>query len=156
MDIVGYVFYCYLSTVTTDTLRMEIIQRTPRHIIKHTPIKINPKFRRKSSRNRTPKCIQATIVVMANKKTQRKPKRHLIPIDMNDPALDGLPVLFHDKETGTPSFTKGDMAVPLLETNNTKKRKQKRRRRKHRKKTKKAKKTTTQLQEYLKSFSISE
>jgi hypothetical protein len=133
---------------------MEIIRRTSNHNIKHPIIKVNPKFRRKSSRNRRPKCIQATIVVMANKKTQRKPKRHLIPIDMNDPALDGLPVLLHDKETGTPSFTKGDMAVPLLETNNTKKRKKKRR--KHRKKSKKAKKTTTQLQEYLKSFSISE
>jgi hypothetical protein len=100
---------------------------------------------------RTPrqsKCIQATIVMVANKKTRSIPKRLLIPIDMNDPVLDGLPVLLHDKETGTPSFTKGDMSVPPLE----KSRKRKKKKRKHRKKTKK---TTTPLHEYLKSFSIS-
>jgi hypothetical protein len=86
--------------------------------------------------------------MVANKKTRSIPKRLLIPIDMNDPVLDGLPVLLHDKETGTPSFTKGDMSVPPLE----KSRKRKKKKRKHRKKTKK---TTTPLHEYLKSFSIS-
>lgn len=123
---------------------MATIHLKPAHNLRRT-LKIRPR----SSKTRRNKCIQATIVMVANKKTRPAPKRLLIPVDMNDPALDGLPVLFHDKETGTPSFTKGDMSVPPLE--NSKKRKKKKR--KHRKKTRKA---PTPLHEYLKSFSISE
>jgi len=94
--------------------------------------------------------------MVANKKhTVKKPKKLLIPVDMNDPALDGLPVMFHDKETGTPSFTKGDMVVPPLLRKTKKNRKERKKRRKRSKKTKKNKQTTTQLNDYLKSFSIS-
>lgn len=121
---------------------METLHLKPRHKFGRT-LKLRSK---RTPRQR--KCIQATIVVVANKKTRSTPKRLLIPVDMNDPVLDGLPVLLHDKETGTPSFTKGDMSVPPLE----KSRKRKKKKRKHRKKTKK---TTTPLHEYLKSFSIS-
>ena len=122
-----------------------------RHNLGRT-LKIKPK----SSKNGRPKCIHATIVMVANKKTRSTPKRLLIPVDMNDPVLDGLPVLFHDKETGTPSFTKGDMSVPPLENTKKQKKKKTRKHRKHRKHRKKTKKTTTPLHEYLKSFSISE
>ena len=111
------------------------------------------KIRPKSSKYKQAKCIHATIVMVANKKTRSTPKRLLIPVDMNDPVLDGLPVLLHDKETGTPSFTKGDMSVPPLENSRKRKKKNKR---KHRKKTRKTRKTSTPLHEYLKSFSISE
>jgi hypothetical protein len=101
------------------------------------------------------KCIHATIVMVANKKTRSTPKRLLIPVDMNDPVLDGLPVLFHDKETGTPSFTKGDMSVPPLGKTMKRKKKNKRKHRKKTRETRKTRKTSTPLHEYLKSFSIS-
>jgi hypothetical protein len=123
---------------------MVTLHLKPRHNPGRT-LKIRP---RHSKDGRT-KCIRATIVMVANKKTRSAPKRLLIPVDMNDPVMDGLPALLHDKKTGTPSFTKGDMSVPPLE--NSKKRKKKKKR-KHRKKTRKA---TTPLHEYLKSFSIS-
>lgn len=107
-----------------------------------------------------PKCVQATIVMVATKpKHTQKPL--LIPVDMNDPVLDGMPVLLHDKKTGTPSFTEGDMAVPPL-TRKKKTRKNKKSIKKHNKKTKakakaKAKNNSKNmpLHEYLKSFSIS-
>ena len=126
---------------------MATLHLKPRHNPRRTL-----KIRHRPSKTEQAKCIHATIVMVANKKTRSTPKRLLIPVDMNDPALDGLPVLFHDKETGTPSFTKGDMSVPPLK--NTKKRKKKKTK-KHRKHRKKTKKTTTPLHEYLKSFSIS-
>jgi len=119
------------------------------HTIKIRHINTKPK-------QEPPKCIHATILMVANKKhTVKKPKKLLIPVDMNDPALDGLPVMFHDKETGTPSFTKGDMVVPPLVRKTKKNRKERKKRRKRSKKTKKNKQTTTQLNDYLKSFSIS-
>jgi len=126
---------------------MATLHMKPRRNPKHTL-----KIRHRPNKPEQAKCIHATIVMVANKKTRSTPKRLLIPVDMNDPALDGLPVLFHDKKTGTPSFTKGDMSVPPLE--NTRKRKKKKTR-KHKKHRKKTKKTTTPLHEYLKSFSIS-
>jgi hypothetical protein len=108
------------------------------------------KIRHVNTKQEPRKCIQATIVVVPKKlkHTCKKQKKMLIPVDMNDPVLDGLPVMFHDKETGTPSFTKGDMAVPTIEPiqNKTKK---------TRKKKRKRKKKITPLHEYLKSFSIS-
>jgi len=114
------------------------------------------KIRHIDTKQEPRKCIQATILMVANKKhTVKKPKKLLIPVDMNDPALDGLPVMFHDKETGTPSFTKGDMVVPPLVRKTKKNRKERKKRRKRSKKTKKNKQTTTQLNDYLKSFSIS-
>ena len=126
---------------------MATLHLKPRHNSGRT-LKLKP--RRMPRQN---KCIQATIVMVANKKTHPNPKRLLIPVDMNDPVMDGLPVLLHDKETGTPSFTKGDMSVPPL--GKTRKRK-KNKKKKHTKKTKKTRKTPTPLHEYLKSFSISE
>lgn len=115
------------------------------------------KIRHLNTKQEPRKCIQATILVVANKQnnTVKKPKKLLIPVDMNDPALDGLPVMFHDKETGTPSFTKGDMVVPPLKHNTKKNRKERKKRRKRNQKTRKNKQKITPLNEYLKSFSIS-
>ena len=129
---------------------MDIHRRKHTHDIKtrrHRRLNIKPK----------PKCVQATIVMVATKpKHTQKPL--LIPVDMNDPVLDGMPVLLHDKKTGTPSFTEGDMAVPPL-TRKKKTRKNKKSTKKHKKKTKKVKTKSTSknmpLHEYLKSFSIS-
>lgn len=115
---------------------------------------INTK-RRRSNTNSKHKCLQATVVMVATKhKHAQKPL--LIPVDMNDPVLDGMPALLHDKETGTPSFTQGDMAVPLLKRKK-RTRKNKKSKKKNKKKTKSNPKTTSEkpLHEYLKSFSIS-
>ena len=114
---------------------MPTIQIVPRHNFQHT------------RRVRKPTCVQATIVVMANKKHSKNNKHRLTPKQMKDPVLDGLPVLFHDDKTSDVSFTKWDMSVPPLEK--TKKRKPRKRKRK-------SKKIKNSFHEYLKSFSISE
>ena len=108
------------------------------------------KIRHLNTKQKQHKCIQATIVVVPNKQkhTCKKQKKMLIPVDMNDPVLDGLPVMFHDKETGIPSFTKGEMAVPTIEPIQNKTKKTKKKKRKRNKKI-------IPLHEYLKSFSIS-
>ena len=134
----------HLKSKHNTTQRNILHRKQPTHTIK---------IRHTNTKKDTPKCIQATILMVANKThAVKKPKKLLIPVDMNDPALDGLPVMFHDKETGTPSFTKGDMVVPPIEPNTKKNRKK---RRKRKKKTKKNKQTITPLNQYLKSFSIS-
>ena len=91
---------------------------TQRCILPRKPHAHTIKIRHVNTKQEPPKCIQATILMVENKPkhTVKKTKKLLIPVDMNDPALDGLPIMFHDKETGTPSFTKGDMVVPPLET----------------------------------------
>lgn len=137
-----------------NTIHPDILPRKTRKRHPHNAHTI--KIRRINTKQEPRKCIQATIIMVANKKehTVKKPKNLLIPVDMNDPALDGLPVMFHDKETGIPSFTKGDMVVPTLESNTKKKRKHRKKRQKINKKTKKNKQTTS-INDYLKSFSIS-
>lgn len=138
----------HLKSKHNTTQRNILPRKRHAHTIKIRHIDTNQKPR---------KCIQATIVVIPNKlkHTCKKQKKMLIPVDMNDPVLDGLPVMFHDKETGTPSFTKGDMVVPPLERNTKKNRKETKKRRKRKKKNKKNKQTTTPINDYLKSFSIS-